>query len=127
MYQNPAILNELADRPAQFNNESRAAGSIGISGIEWYAHMMIDRGRQVAGRYRTFLDVSTVCLGRTDDLTVAESASGECHRHHHRPVVAAVGAALGAHEGRAPEFSHRDHEDIVEQALLIEIGYQSRE
>ena len=45
-----AILNELANRLAQFHDESRATGSIDVSGIERYAHVMIDRGREVSAR-----------------------------------------------------------------------------
>ena len=40
---------KFADRLPLLYDESRAAGAVGVSGIQRYAHVAIDRRRQVAG------------------------------------------------------------------------------
>ena len=62
-----------------------------------------------------------------DHLPVPQPAAGQRHRHHDRPVVAAVGAALRAHLRRAAELAHRDHQHVVEQPALVEVADQRRD
>ena len=39
-------------------------------------------------------------------------------------MVAAIGTALGAHVRRSSELTHRDHQRVIQQITLLEIGYQ---
>ena len=70
---------------------------------------------------------AAVFVGGADHLAMAEAAAGEAHRHHVRPMVAAVGAALRAHLRRAAEFAHGEDQHVVKQAALFEVAHQRRD
>ena len=63
-------------------------------------------------------------VGRPDDLPRLGPTPGEQDRLRHRPVVA---SRLGVDPRRAPHFAHHDHQRVVQQAPLFEVGDQRGE
>lgn len=98
-----------------------------VLGIEWYAHEAVEGGGQVAGGDGAVSDGAAVGFGASDDLAMSKSSAGEAHGHHVWPVVAAIGATLGAHEGSSSEFTHGNDEGLVEEASFFEIGDEGGE
>lgn len=83
--------------------------------------MAIDRRGQIAGRDRAVGDLAPVGFCRANDLAMSISATGQTHRHNDRPVVTTVAAALGPDLRRTTEFTHRNHQAIVEQTSFFKI------
>ena len=103
---------------------TRAAARIAVRGVRGNAHQVVDRRCQVAGCDGPLLDLAAVRFRRSNHLAVAEAAARQEHRHAHRPMIAAVGAALRPHIRRAAEFAHGDHQHVVEKAVFLEIEHQ---
>jgi hypothetical protein len=96
-----------------FHDQAWPALVVEIGRVERHIEVAKQRGGQIAGRNGPLLDVATVRLSRANHLAMAQAAAGQAHRHHLRPVVAAVGTALRADHRRAAKFTHRDHEHVV--------------
>ena len=58
---------------------------------------------------------------------MSQAATGNAHRHHFLPVIAAVGAVLRAHLRSSPEFSHGDDHHLVQQSAFFEITHERRD
>ena len=57
---------------------------------------------------------------------MSQAASRQHHRHDHRPVVAAIGAGLGANARRATKLTHRDDQAFIKQPTLAEVTDERR-
>src|SRR5262249_56430961 len=110
------------DRRAGVGDGGGGVGGVVIAGVEGDAHVVVDRRGEVAGGDGAVLDVPAVGLGGADDLAVAEPAAGHRQRHHHRPVVPAVGAPLSTHHRGPAELAHGQDQGAVEEPALVEVG-----
>ena len=59
-----------------------------------------------------------------DDLPAANAAAGQRHAEYSRPVVAAAGRV---HLRRAAKLAHRDHQRLIEQTAIGQVGDQRGE
>lgn len=95
---------------------------IGVSRIKRHTHVVIDGGGEITRGDGALINLGTIFVRGTDDLTVTEAATREGHGHDVRPVVAPIGAALRAERGRAAKLTHGDHECVIKHAALGEIA-----
>src|SRR5690349_16161872 len=96
-------LEQLRDRPAVVGDEVWPAGRVHIFAVQRYAHVLVDGRGQVGGADGAGGDLAAVFLGRADHLAVLQPAARQARGQHVGPVIAAVGAALGADLGRSAE------------------------
>ncbi len=89
--------------------------------------MLVNRRRQIAGRHGTFRDFTTKSIRRPNHLTMPKISSGKNHGHHYRPMITPVRAPLGPNLGGSSEFSHSNHQDILQQSSLVQVLDQGGE
>ncbi len=106
------------------DNEVRSALIIEVRRIQRDIKVTVNRRRDVSGSHGPFLDRAAVGFGRSDHLAVPQAAPGKCHRHHLRPMVASVRAALSPNLRRAAEFPHGNDQNVIQQAPFFQIAHQ---
>src|SRR6185436_16738251 len=89
-------LDQFSYRRAVLDDEHRPALVVEVGRIQRDAEVMINRRRDVARRDGPFGNFAAIPRAGADDLTVPKSSASHAHRHHVRPVVAAVRAVLCA-------------------------------
>lgn len=110
-----------------FDDVARAVAGVVVGRVERDAEVAVNGGCQVARCDWAFGRVSAVLFGRADHLTVSQAAAGHAHGHDGWPVIAAVRAALSAHDRRSAELAHRNHQAVVEQSTFAEVADESRQ
>src|SRR5438105_4406253 len=82
------------------------------------AHVLVDRGQDVAIVDGTNVGVGSRVVGGGDDLASGHAAAGQQDAVHGGPVVAA-GVFVDAR--RAAELAPDDHADVPAQAALVDV------
>lgn len=82
--------------------------------VERDSHVAIDCRSEIAWGDGAIRDGSAIAVGGADDLAMFEPTSGQTHRHDIRPMIPTIGAPLGPHHRRSPEFSHGNNQDVIQ-------------
>src|SRR5258708_2742328 len=85
---------------------------------------MIDRGKNVLGRYGPAGNLARHAVGLADDLAAGKSAAGEDGGIGVRPVVAAAAGDV-AQPRRAAMLADRDDHGFVQQPAALEVEQKS--
>ena len=109
------------------DDESWTLTFVLIAGVEWNAHVPVDRRRQIARCYGAFADATSITFAGTDHLPVTIATSGEAHRHDNGPVIAPIDTFLCADPWCAAEFTHGDDQHIIQSAAFFQVADQRRD